>query len=104
MKKLIVSFCLLGMCAFADTWSGTVVDTMCKGKDVANHTKKCAMACAKSGYGLVTADGDFYKFDESGNTKALAALKATSKEKDLRATVTGTKDGNMIKVESIQIQ
>ena len=90
--------------AFAGSWNGTVVDVMCKGKDVAGHTKECALGCSKSGYGLVTSDGQFYKFDESGNAKALAALKKTSKDKDLRATITGTMDGDVIKVDSIQME
>ncbi len=103
MKKLFLVFSLFSIAAFAETWSGTVVDVSCKGKDLASHTKGCAMGCAKSGYGLVTADGKFVKFDEAGNAKALAALKATSKDNDLKATVKGTMDGDVIKVESISI-
>jgi hypothetical protein len=52
---------------------------------------------------LVTADGKFVKFDEAGNAKALEALKATSKDADLKATVKGTMDGDVIKVESISL-
>ena len=104
MKRLVITFCLAAVSAFAGSWNGTVVDVMCKGKDVAGHTKECALGCSKSGYGLVTSDGQFYKFDESGNAKALAALKKTSKDKDLRATITGTMDGDVIKVDSIQME
>jgi len=104
MKKLIVTFGLAAMSAFAGSWSGTVVDVMCKGNDVANHTKDCALKCSKSGYGLVTSDGQFYKFDESGNAKALAALKKSTKDKDLKATVSGTMDGDVIKVEGIKME
>ena len=88
----------------AESWTGTVVDVMCKGKDLANHTTKCAVSCAKGGYGLVLPDGKFVKFDESGNAKALAVLKTTTKEKDAKAKVTGSLDGDVIKVETIQIQ
>lgn len=104
MKKFAVTFSLIAASAFAGTWNGTVVDVMCKDKDVANHTKDCALGCSKSGYGIVTSDGQFYKFDESGNAKALAALKKTSKDKDLKAKVTGSMDGNVIKVDSIQME
>ncbi|MGI8745939.1 MAG: hypothetical protein ACR2NN_25835 [Bryobacteraceae bacterium] len=105
MKKLFVTFALFSAAAFAETWTGTVVDVMCHGNDLANHTRKCATSpnCSKSGYGLVTADGKFVKFDEAGNAKALATLKASEKEKDLKATVTGTMDGDVIKVESITL-
>lgn len=94
---------LLSVAAFAETFNGTVVDVMCKGKDLASHTKKCAVGCAKGGYALVTSDGKFLKFDEAGNAKALAALKATSKEADLKATVEGSMDGDLLKVSSIAI-
>ena len=104
MKRLCLVLSLAAVSAFAGTWNGTVVDVMCKNKDVANHTKECALGCAKSGFGLVTSDGRFYKFDETGNSKALAAIKQTSKDKDLRATVTGSMDGDVIKVQSIQLQ
>jgi hypothetical protein len=77
---------------------------MCKGRDLASHTRQCALDCAKGGYALVTADGKFMKFDEGGNAKALAAVKATSKEKDLKAKVTGSMDGDVIRVKAIEIQ
>ncbi len=89
--------------ALAETWTGTVVDLMCKGKDLSSHTRECALSCAKGGYGIVLADGKFVKFDEVGNAKALAAVKATSKVKDLKAKVTGTLDDGVIQVESIEI-
>src|SRR5215467_8909290 len=92
---LLDGVALLSTDAFAETWTGTLVDVMCKGKDLASHTTKCAVGCAKSGYGLVLSDGKFVKFDEAGNAKALAALKATSKEKDLKAKVSGSLDGDV---------
>jgi len=103
MRRFFAIFAVFAACGLAETFNGTVVDVMCKGKDVASHTKECALGCAKSGYGLVTSDGTFYKFDEAGNAKALQAIKGTSKDKDLRATVSGSMDGNVIKVESITI-
>lgn len=107
MRRMIASAVVLvagSTVAMAANWTGTVVDVMCKGKDLANHTTKCAVSCAKGGYGLVLADGKFMKFDEAGNAKALVALKATSKEKDVKAKVTGNQDGDLIKVEAIQIE
>ncbi|SRR5581483_8373850 len=95
---------LLPALAPAETWSGTLVDVMCKDRDLAGHTKKCALDCAKTGFGVVTADGKFIKFDETGNAKALAALKATNKETDLKVKVNGTLDGDVAKVESLEIQ
>jgi hypothetical protein len=100
----LIAFALLfGAAAWADSWSGTLVDVMCKDKDLANHSRQCAINCSKSGYGLVLADGKFFKFNEGGNSKALEALKASSKDKDLKATVTGKLDGEVIQVESIKL-
>ena len=103
MKKLILGLGLFSAVCFAESWTGTVVDVMCKNNDIASHTKECALGCAKSGFGIVLADGKFIKFDERGNAKALSAIKATKKEKDLRTTVSGTLKDDVIQVESIQI-
>ncbi|MDQ6677434.1 MAG: hypothetical protein M3Z09_09075 [Acidobacteriota bacterium] len=103
-RTLVVCFVLAQGAALAETWTGTLVDVMCKGKDLAGHTRECAITCAKSGYGLVLPDGKFMKLDETGNAKALGALKAATKEKDLKAKVTGAKDGETIQVDSIELQ
>jgi len=90
--------------ASAETFSGTVVDVMCRTKDLASHTRECAIQCSRGGYGLVTADGKFLKFDEKGNARILGLLKKSAKEKDLKAKVTGTADGDVIKVEALELQ
>ena len=104
MKKVLGLLALSALAAFAESWTGTVVDVMCKDKDLANHTTKCSVSCAKSGFGLVTSDGKFLKFNETGNAKALAALKGTTKEKDVKAKVTGTIQDSVINVQAIEIQ
>src|SRR5436305_10699938 len=103
MKTAVVFLAAAGMPA-AETCSGTVVDVMCRTKDLATHTRECAITCSKSGYGLVTADGKFLKFDESGNARTLTALKKMSKDKDLKAKVAGTLDGDVLKVQAIELQ
>lgn len=104
MRKLFLISAISAVSGVAATWTGSVVDVMCKAKDLANHTKSCNVSCAAGGFGLVLSDGKFVKFNETGNAKALAAIKATAKEKDLKAKVTGTMDGDVIRVESIEIQ
>ena len=95
---------LVSTLALAGSFNGTLVDVMCKDKDLASHTRDCAISCARSGFGLVLSDGKFLKFDESGNAKALAALKASKKQSDLKAKVTGSMDGNVLKVESVELE
>ena len=102
MKRAVCLFGLLANLAAAETLSGTVVDIMCRAKDLAGHTRECAVTCSRSGYGLVTADGKFLKFDEAGNARTLTALKKLTREKDLKAKVTGTVEGELVKVETIE--
>src|SRR5256885_14285178 len=85
------------LAASAETWKNvSIIDTACLAKVKADpdvHTAKCALQCQKSGYGLLTSDGTYLKFDEDGNKKALAALKATSKADHLRAGAVGDRKG-----------
>src|SRR5437660_5106947 len=104
MKRLLFTASLLSTLAFAESFNGTLVDVMCKGKALAGHTRKCALGCAKSGFAVVLSDGKFLKLDETGNGKALAALKATDKEKDLKVKVNGKLDGETIQVDSLAIE
>lgn len=103
MKNFFAIATLMTSAMFAESWTGTIVDTSCKTKDLASHTKQCVMGCAKSGLGIVLSDGKFVKFDEEGNTKALAALKTSTKDKDLKAKVTGKLDGEVLKVASVEM-
>jgi hypothetical protein len=104
MKRFLAITLFFSASAFADSFNGTLVDTMCSHKDdLAAHTTKCAVGCAKGGFGIMTSSGKFLKFDEAGNTKALAVLKSTKKHADLKATVTGTADGDTLKVDSVSL-
>lgn len=94
--------------ASAETWKNvTVVDTLCLNDvkaDPDKHTRDCALQCVDGGYGIILPDGVFLKFDKPGNEKAVAALKASTKEDHLRATVVGERTGNTLKVTSISIE
>ena len=69
------------------------------------HTRECALmpACEKSGYGVFTYENKFLKFDAAGSRKALAALRASKKEDDLKVEVTGEIQGDTIKVASLKL-
>jgi hypothetical protein len=91
----------------AETWNNvSIVDANCAAKVKDNpdaHTRDCAMQCAKSGFGIVTADGTYLKFDSHGNDEAVAALKNSQAKDHLRATVTGDREGDTIKVKSLKM-
>src|SRR5690349_3888915 len=101
MKYALLSLGLLMNLAAAESYSGTVVDVMCRGKDLAGHTRECSLSCAKSGFGLVTAEGKFLKFEEDWNARTVSRLKKPTGDKDLKAKVSGTMDGELLKFETV---
>lgn len=107
MKHIVLLAALLGFLATswaAETFSGTLVDVMCKDNELTTHPRRCAISCARYGYGLKEADGKFLRFDEPGNARALSALKRSRKEQDLKARVTGTIEDGVLRVDSIVIR
>ena len=110
--KILASILALGLAAapaFAapKTFNNvSVIDVSCSKKAAANadaHTRECALACAKSGYGILTEDNKFLKFDANGDKEILEQLKASDKSDHLRVDVTGDVDGNTLKVESVKL-
>lgn len=110
MKKAVVlmaAFLALPAFAAAENWSHvSMVDTQCSTKAKANpdaHTKSCALACAKSGFGILDKDGNYLKFDVKGNTDAMHLLQGSSKQDHIRVDVSGKKDGDVIHVQSLKM-
>lgn len=92
------------------TFTGNLIDTACATKTaghmdkVKGHPRSCSLmeGCTKSGFGIVTSDGKFHKFDEAGNKLALTLLQNSKTEKDVVVTVTGSEDAGTIKVTKIE--
>jgi hypothetical protein len=112
MKRLTTLFALAGLFvlpafAAAETYENvSVVDVSCSKKasaDADAHTRDCALACAKSGFGILTKDQRFLKFDAQGNAKIMEALKASDKKDHLRVNVEGDVQGDTLKVSSIKL-
>lgn len=110
MKKLglvLLALMLLPSLAVAENWKDvSLVDAQCSAKVKANadsHTRACALQCQKAGYGVVTANGDFLKFDAAGNAKALSLLKSSKQADHLRVNVTGKRSGDTIEVKDLKL-
>jgi hypothetical protein len=92
--------------------SGHLVDTVCAVNHfkepgyAENHANACNLhdSCIKSGFSLMTADRRVLKFDAKGAEQALALVKSTKKEKDVKVTVVGKVDGETLTVRSITLQ
>lgn len=106
---LLLAYGVSAIPAFAETKSFSnvsVVDVMCSKTVAANadaHKRTCALGCQKSGFGILTADGRYLKFDADGNAKITEALKASKKTDHLRVNVSGDVEGDTLKVSSIEL-
>jgi hypothetical protein len=112
MRRITSLLVLLGLCAMpafakvASYENVPVVDVNCSKKvaaDPDSHTRDCALKCAASGFGIVTKDQQFLKFDAAGNAKIAEALKAFDKKDHLRVDVKGDVQGDTLKVTSIKL-
>jgi hypothetical protein len=96
----------------AETWTGDIIDVLCRPENVAVGAKKCQQnracmlseRCSSSGYGVLLADGKFLRFDAAGSAKALKLLKAMTKDTDLKVTVTGSLSRDVIQVDTLDIR
>lgn len=112
MKKIASFVVLLGLgvvpafAASASYKNVSLVDVSCSKKAAANpdaHTRSCALMCAKSGYGILTSDNHFLKFDANGNKEILQELKASQEKDHLRVNVSGDVQGDTLKVSSVKL-
>ena len=114
MEMKIISLCILIGAAFGiaeekKVLNGFLVDQKCASfyvesqpEKLPDHTKGCVVACGvNGGFGLFVKDR-FIPFGEQGNKLAREWLEQTSRQKELRATVTFLVDGNKFKVEAIE--
>ena len=60
--------------------------------------------CAKTGYGVLTDDKKVIRFDAAGNGQAKKFIAALKKDKDIRVTVTGARNGDSMTVSKIELQ
>ena len=69
------------------------------------HKRECALTpeSLESGLGVFTYDQEFVPFDKEGNRKAVALLRATKKEDDLRVVVRGELHDGSITVKELKL-
>jgi Protein of unknown function (DUF5818) len=100
VKKLIFAVILVlslfALCAFAEELTGYISDSKCGAKGSKEAHADCAAKCVKGGAApvLATADGKVYKIDDPSKVMDHVGHKVT---------VTGTLDGDTVKVESVKM-
>lgn len=113
-RSLPASFLLLTTACLVSgaDFQGVVVDRNC-GDDILKHGRQIILKqrrdCSlmnhylREGYGIVTEDKKFFKFDDLGNKKAIQLLKNINHKDDLKIIVTGDLDGDTIKVTAMSL-
>jgi hypothetical protein len=108
IAKAVSVLCLGSLLCLAETWSGKVVDAACKDQAAAAPAPAPVNACEPTAstvaFGIELSDGKVLKLDSAGNTKAAEAMKNNAGKSSLQATVTGSMDGQTVKVETIDIK
>ena len=96
MKRVLAVFSFAAMSAMAADWSGYIVDTNCSTKKAMLGNEACSAKCIKGGSPavLVDADGKVFKIADQDKVVAHAGHKVT---------ITGTMDGDSIKVDSVKM-
>jgi hypothetical protein len=105
MKVAIIALATAAL-GLADSWTGKLIDATCKpdsstpSKD--SSSTSCAATTSTKVFAIQTADGKVFRLDDAGNAKAAAALKNDPTKTSV--TVSGSLDGQMVKVESVNLQ
>jgi hypothetical protein len=114
MKRLITMLvATIGIGAFAADSSiqGYLVDTTCASSNSskpgfgAEHSRTCLRmpSCADSGYGVLTGDKRFIKFDENGNEQAKKLVADLGSETGIQINVTGPVNGDHMTVAQLSL-
>ena len=104
------------------TWNGTLVDQGCR----TTHTKEttaderktetktttsteCPISTTTTSFGLMTPEGKYIQFDNSGNTRIVEMVKknqgwtsSITEHKPIKVRVVGTLDGDTVVIKEIQ--
>jgi hypothetical protein len=109
LLTLAASVTFFATLALAESWTGKLLDSTCLDQ------QKNVQACNPTGTTtvfLLLVDGKTYKLDDAGNAKAAEALKNRADRSDpsapatteISAKISGSKEGTMIKVETLEVQ
>ena len=98
LKRVITAAILLlslfAVSALADEFTGWISDSKCGAKGASAEHKDCAMRCVKGGaVPVFVMDGKVLKIDDTSKVERHIGQKVT---------VTGSVDGDTIKVESVK--
>ena len=113
MRSILKVVALVGVfaaLACAETWNGRLLDSSCVDQQ---KSASCDPTSATVTF-AVNVSGKIYKLDDAGNAKAVEAMKTRDQSAKgpatpnastaITAKVSGALEGEVIKVEAIQVQ
>jgi hypothetical protein len=105
LGSIATAFAMVAAFASAQTWTGRLVDAVCKASNEGQDSFSASCAASKEThlFAIELSDGKVLNLNAAGNEKAAGAIKDLQKA-DLRATVSGSLEEQMVKVETIEIQ
>src|SRR2546430_314951 len=85
---------------------GYLVDVSCSARriwkpgSIVGHSRGCLRMplCEQSGYGILTDDNQFIKFDQDGNERAKKLIADMAKDTDIKIIVNGAVGGDRMTV------
>lgn len=114
---LALLFSLSAATAFAETWSGILVNAKCYAAEQRNvnptdtetavdtdkgaEIRYCTPKPKTKSFAVVERDGRALRFDPAGDAKASAYMQSAGKQRTYEVAVTGQMNGKRIQVESI---
>ena len=117
--RLAVLLCFSCALAFAETWSGSLVDFNCYAalernrnphdtliyvdRDTNSEIRYCTPGAKAKVFGMIEPEGATFQFDAGGNAKAAELVRSVGKKSRIRVVVTGEKSGDTIKVDSVSL-
>lgn len=101
LAKAGILMCMAASFMFAENYSGKLIDANCK-PDPSKKEASCAPTQTTTSFAVETPDGKIYRLDSSGNSKAMAAMKQNPASTTV--TVSGSLDGQTLKVESLDLR
>jgi len=111
VAKLGLALGVFAAMGYAESWTGKLIDATCHDRSQQNPAEKqkgglasCDASAATTSFAIETSDGKVYKLDASGNAKAATALKGNPDAKNPMATISGSMEGQTVKVDSISVR
>jgi hypothetical protein len=109
IAKLGLVLCLAAAFSYADSWTGKLIDAPCHDRSLQpgqskSSAESCVATTTTTSFAIETSDGKVYKLDASGNAKAASVLRGNPDAKEPSVTISGSMDGQTVKVDSIDMK